>query len=67
MSNKKRKQNKMNDLPKSCIEKAGAKEDICFEYGIFGLDAVDCDILRGLETEEKRLAYLKQRFPEGIL
>lgn len=57
----------MNDRPESCIEKAEAKEDICFEYGVFGLDAVDCDILCGLETEEKRNEYLKKRFPEGIL
>ena len=52
----------MNDRPESYIEKAEAKEDICFEYGVFGLDAVDCDILCGLETEEKRNEYLKKRF-----
>ena len=72
MSKKNRKQNKHNDLPKSdaFIEKPNdsiekSRADICYEYGISGLDIVDCDILLSLETDEKRNAYLKKRFPEG--
>ena len=73
MPKNKRKQNKHNDLPKSdaVIEKSNdsiekARENICYEYGVSGLDSVDLDILLGLETDEKRNAYLKKRFPEGI-
>ena len=58
---------KHKDSTDSIIEMTESKEDIDCEYSIYGLDAVDCDILRGLETEEKRHAYLKRRFPEGIL
>ncbi len=64
MPSKKRKQNKPEERPDTVIDKT--KENICHEYGVFGLDSVDCDILRNFETEEKRLAYLKKRFPEGI-
>ena len=64
MSKKKRKQNKPEERPAAVATET--KEDICYEYGIFGLDSVDCDILRSLETDEKRNAYLKKRFPEGI-
>ena len=73
MPKNKRKQNKHNNLPKSdaVIEKSDdsieqSRADICYEYGISGLDIVDCDILLSLETDEKRNAYLKKRFPEGI-
>ena len=73
MPKNKRKQNKHNDLPKSdaVIEKSNdsiekSREDICYEYGVTGLDSVDCDILLSLENDEKRNTYLKKRFPEGI-
>ena len=73
MPKNKRKQNKHNNLPKSdaVIEKSNdsiekSREDICYEYGVTGLDSVDCNILLGLETDEKRNAYLKKRFLEGI-
>ena len=42
-----------------------SREDICYEYGVTSLDSVDCNILLSLETDEKRNAYLKKRFPEG--
>ena len=73
MPKNKRKRNKQNEFPKSdtvinrsdiAIEKS--RENICYEYGVSGLDSVDCDILLSLETDEKRNAYLKKRFPEGI-
>ena len=32
-------------------------------YGILDLDSRDCDILWELETEEERIAYLKQKYP----
>lgn len=73
MSKKKRKHNKQNESPKpvSVIEKsddsiAQSRADICYEYGVSGLDSVDCDLLLSLENDEKRTAYLKKRFPEGI-
>ena len=75
MSKNKRKQNKLPDAPKpipvtekseSDLELAKARENICYEYGVCGLDTVDCDILLSLENEKERHAYLKQRFPEGI-
>jgi hypothetical protein len=69
----KNKHNKQNESPKpvSVMEKsddsiAQSRADICYEHGVFGLDCVDCDILLSLETDEKRNAYLKKRFPEGI-
>ena len=73
MSKKKRQHNKQNESPKpvSVIEKsddsiAQSRADICYEYGVSGLDSVDCDLLLSLENDEKRTAYLKKRFPEGI-
>ena len=72
MPKNKRKQNKQNDAQKSDavihrpkVTVENERESICYEYGVFGLDIVDCDILLGLETDEKRNAYLKKRFPEG--
>ena len=70
MPKNKRKQNgaqKSDDVihrPKITVE--NERESICCEYGVSGLDSVDMDILLGLETDEKRNAYLKKRFPEGI-
>ena len=66
MPKKKRKQSEMSGRPEPRIEKTESKEVVCFDYGVFGLDSVDCDILRGFETEEQRNKYLKKRFPEGI-
>ena len=73
MSKKKRQHNKQNESPKpvSVIEKsddsiAQSRADICYEYGVSGLDSVDCDLLLSLENDEKRTVYLKKRFPEGI-
>ena len=66
MSKKNRKPNEPNDHSNTMIKTAEPKENICYEYGVFGLDSVDCDILRNLETEEQQNKYLKKRFPEGI-
>jgi len=73
MQKKQRKHNKQIIAFKSdaVIERSDvtiekARENICHEYGVSGLDCVDCDILLSLETEEKRHDYLKKRFPEGI-
>lgn len=68
MPKRKHKQNKHNDCPnpKPVDTIKQSRENICYEYGVSGLDSVDCDILLSLENDEKRNAYLKKRFPEGI-